>query len=206
MVLMKKAMFSLVVDDTPFAETAGEVLRELGCEVEIARSGSAGILAAITGVPHVALIADPVGGLDGAQVALAIRKLPEGEGIVLICIADEHTGFERPLFNAQVARADGHDELRATLEAQLGRLKSPRSKAAAAPPAAAPLPPLPPPAGSAPVQPSSAAPPVAAHVETGTSFVRWNDNERWTAVPSSMAEKFRAAGASVISAQEMGKH
>jgi signal transduction histidine kinase len=83
----------LVIDDNvDAADTLAEVLALSGHEVEVAYSGPTGLAVARRQVPQVVLCDLGLPGMDGYEIAAALRKLPETEGSRIIAVS----GYGQP--------------------------------------------------------------------------------------------------------------
>jgi len=108
----------LVVDDSrDGAETMAELLRVWGHPVEVAFDGPSAVKLASEHEPDVVLLDIALPGLDGYQVAEALRGRPNGGRMRLVAV----TGFGAPE-DRERARAAGFDE-HVTKPVAPGRLK-----------------------------------------------------------------------------------
>ncbi|HLK09886.1 MAG TPA: ATP-binding protein [Candidatus Binatia bacterium] len=83
----------LLVEDNPDARRAMKTILELwGHHVEVAEDGVRGVALAAATRPEVGIIDIGLPGLDGYQVARAVRAAPGGEGIYLVAL----TGYGQP--------------------------------------------------------------------------------------------------------------
>ncbi len=218
-------MIALVVDDSPFFETAKTALVRLGCSVLHARSGSDAILEAVTSVPELALIAVTLADLEAVQVAMALRQFAETADMVLIAAAadDAATILDRchdGLFDGQIASACSDEQIRSAIQIIFTNRRVAHSKQVAlatdagllyrADPKTDPVLPAQRKKRTSKAIATETSPihqlPTSTGVDTsqnGVSFARWGAQGRWTAIPSVMANNLRSAGAEVISASHM---
>lgn len=95
----------LADDNVDFAESLAEVLRNDGHEVRVAHDGNAALQLAREALPEVGLFDIGMPGLDGYQLAAALRREPGGAGCLLVAI----TGWGQE-GDRQRAREAGFDE------------------------------------------------------------------------------------------------
>ncbi len=97
----------LLVEDNPDSrEVLAAWLGELGHTVHTAGTGTEAIAAARTTRPEVVLLDIGLPGMDGYQVAQALREMPEARDAMIVAI----TGYGRPEDNIRAREAgfDGH--------------------------------------------------------------------------------------------------
>ncbi|MBA2675574.1 response regulator [Ramlibacter sp.] len=97
----------LIVDDnTDASETLAELLRIDGFDAQCAPDGEAALALLQNYTPQVALLDIGLPGMDGYQLAEAIRATPQGAGIRLVAL----TGYGRDNDRARAmsARFDEH--------------------------------------------------------------------------------------------------
>jgi PAS domain S-box-containing protein len=118
----------LVIDDNrDSADSATDVLRLLGNEVESAYDGQAGITAARRLKPHMVLLDLAMPGMDGFE---ARRRLREQGGMVTpFLVAMTGFGNEEDKRRTQAAGFDGHLTKPVELEALVGLLNEARQRA-----------------------------------------------------------------------------
>jgi CheY-like chemotaxis protein len=76
----------LADDNVDFAESLAVVLRNEGHEVRVAHDGKAALQLARETMPEVGLFDIGMPGLDGYQLAAALRREPEGASCLLVAI------------------------------------------------------------------------------------------------------------------------
>jgi CheY-like chemotaxis protein len=77
----------LVADDNrDSADSLAEVLRFIGYEVQVAYDGTAALQASAAHMPDVGLFDIGMPGLNGYELASAVRRLPGGAGIFLVAL------------------------------------------------------------------------------------------------------------------------
>jgi PAS domain S-box-containing protein len=120
------ARILLVEDNVDAAEALAELLRLWGHEVEIAHDGATAVQAAQTARPDVVLLDIGLPGMDGYQVAGALRSLGELQGALIVALTGY--GQESDRQRAAVAGFDHHlikpvdlEELRKLIS--IGRIK-----------------------------------------------------------------------------------
>ena len=92
----------LVVEDSPdVRETLADFLRTLGHSVELAATGPEGAEKLLALQPDVALVDVGLPGMDGYEVARAVRARPEGRTLFLVAL----TGYGGPEAEATARRA-----------------------------------------------------------------------------------------------------
>jgi signal transduction histidine kinase len=95
----------LADDNVDFAESLAVVLRNEGHEVRVAHDGKAALQLAREAMPEVGLFDIGMPGLDGYQLAAALRREPEGASCLLVAI----TGWGQE-GDRERARQAGFDE------------------------------------------------------------------------------------------------
>jgi CheY-like chemotaxis protein len=95
----------LADDNVDFAESLAVVLRNEGHEVRVAHDGNAALQLAREAMPEVGLFDIGMPGLDGYQLAAALRREPGGADCLLVAI----TGWGQEA-DRQRAREAGFDE------------------------------------------------------------------------------------------------
>jgi PAS domain S-box-containing protein len=91
----------LVEDNLDAAEALAELLRLWGHDVEVAHDGAAAVQSASTRRPDVILLDIGLPGMDGYQVAGALRRLPELQGTLIVAL----TGYGQESDRQRSARA-----------------------------------------------------------------------------------------------------
>jgi len=94
----------IVEDSRDAAETLRDLLELFGCAVQVAHTGPAGVILARQATPDVVLCDIGLPGMDGYQVAQALRSSPETAGARLIALSG-YAGKE----DRQRARDAGFD-------------------------------------------------------------------------------------------------
>jgi len=95
------ARILLVEDNVDAADALAELLRVWGHEVEVAHDGAAAVQSARTMRPGVVLLDIGLPGMDGYQVAGALRRLPELQGTLIVAL----TGYGQESDRQRSARA-----------------------------------------------------------------------------------------------------
>ncbi len=91
-----------MVEDSPdVRETLADFLRTLGHSVELAATGPEGAEKLLALRPDVALVDVGLPGMDGYEVARAVRARPEGRSLFLVAL----TGYGGPEAEANARRA-----------------------------------------------------------------------------------------------------
>src|SRR4051794_19031825 len=108
----------IVEDHADTAETMAAFLRYRGHQVDVARSGYAGLVAAIATEPEVILLDLEMPGLGGWEVARRLRATGEGDDVLIIAITGY--GWESDRRHSAAAGIDHHPVKPAPL-AHLGR-------------------------------------------------------------------------------------
>lgn len=216
-------MIALIIDGSPTSKNVEVVLKKMGCSVQIAQNGSAGILEAVTWAPHLALISISLTDIDCVDVAKALRQFPETADMILIATAEDDMpimdSYNNSFFDGQLTLASD-EQLQSTVQtlitnSRISRASTPRL------PKTDDAPRIGPPelkkkstvaefkssVRMTKISENGVLPPLKARVlhkpQGSTSFARWGALGRWTAIPSIMTENLRAAGAEVVSAHEM---
>jgi CheY-like chemotaxis protein len=91
----------LVDDDRDSIETLSMLLRLKGHDARIAQTGEEAVVAADEYQPHVVLLDLSLPGMDGYEVAHALRQRPYGGGLVLVAL----TGWSGRDVQAKAAEA-----------------------------------------------------------------------------------------------------
>jgi CheY-like chemotaxis protein len=94
----------LIADDN-HADSLAEVMRMLGCDVCLSYDGNSALAATKTWAPDVCLFDIGMPGLDGYELAAAVRQLPGGDRAVLVAV----TGWGQQQ-DQQRAKAAGFDQ------------------------------------------------------------------------------------------------
>ena len=81
----------IVEDHADTADTMAVFLRHLGHRVDVARSGYAGLVAAMVTKPEVILLDIEMPGMDGCEVACRLRATGEFDDVLIIAV----TGYGR---------------------------------------------------------------------------------------------------------------
>jgi len=112
----------VVVEDSPdLRETLAEFLRSLGHEVELAATGPEGAEKLVTVRPDVALVDIGLPGMDGYEVARAVRERPEGRSLFLVALtgyggADVEDTARRAGFDVHLVKPVEMSRLMALIE------------------------------------------------------------------------------------------
>jgi PAS domain S-box-containing protein len=86
----------LIVDDNvDAADSLGMLLREWGCDVQLANDGQSAIRAARLRSPDVVLLDIGLPGMDGFEVARRLRRAPELENVLIIAVTGYGSELDR---------------------------------------------------------------------------------------------------------------
>jgi signal transduction histidine kinase/CheY-like chemotaxis protein len=107
----------LVDDNLDYAESLAMVLRAIGGEVRVAHDGASGLAEARTFRPDVAFLDIGMPGMNGFDLARALRLAPETAAAKLVAV----TGFSQPA-DRERAREAGFDDY-FVKPVEIGRLK-----------------------------------------------------------------------------------
>ena len=205
----------IIADDPPRADALVAMLSGFGARLEVAIGGSAGILVAMTNAPDAAVIDTGTADIDGWRVAETLRIQLETREMALVGVTwgieTDPNPDRAPVFDREVSAdaADGIVQaLREALQRRDIKMAAGGSQDVAVLPVTMPVQVKKGPAlvkvarkrvdADAIVTLPAALPSPA----TGTYFAKW-PGTAWFAILPSMVPTIRAAGAQVLTSEEM---